>query len=60
MLKRALILMTLAMAQVGCSIEEGGGAYEPVPMTTPIPLMVLVGAWIIQTSVAIASFSCLM
>ncbi|MDN5940541.1 MAG: hypothetical protein L0H94_01550 [Nitrospira sp.] len=33
MLKCALILSILALAQAGCSIGEGGGAYEPVPLT---------------------------
>ena len=33
MLKRTLILLILALAQTGCSIEEGEGAYEPIPMT---------------------------
>jgi len=33
MLKRILILLVLALAQAGCSIEEGGGAYNPVPLT---------------------------
>lgn len=33
MLKRTLILLILALAQTGCSIEEGKGAYEPIPMT---------------------------
>jgi hypothetical protein len=30
MLKRVLILLILALAQTGCSIEEGGGVYNPV------------------------------
>ncbi|MCX5728311.1 MAG: hypothetical protein NTZ28_05665 [Nitrospirae bacterium] len=30
MLKRALILLILALTQTGCSIEEGGDAYETV------------------------------
>ena len=33
MLKRILILLVLALTQAGCSIEEGGGAYEPVSLT---------------------------
>ena len=33
MLKRALILLVLALAQTGCSIEEGGGLYNPVSLT---------------------------
>jgi hypothetical protein len=34
MLKRTLILLVLALTQAGCSIEEGGGAYEPVSLDT--------------------------
>ena len=33
MLKRVLIIFALALSQAGCSIEEGGGAYELIPMT---------------------------
>lgn len=33
MLKRILILLALTFTQTGCSIEEGGDAYEPIPMT---------------------------
>ena len=33
MLKRILILLIFALAQAGCSIEEGGDAYEPVLLT---------------------------
>lgn len=33
MLKRILILLVLALTQTGCSIEEGGDAYEPVLLT---------------------------
>ena len=33
MLKRILILLILALAQLGCSIEEGGGLYDLIPMT---------------------------
>ena len=33
MLKRALVLLILILAQTGCSIEEGGGAYNPAPLT---------------------------
>ena len=33
MLKRALVILVLALAQAGCSIEEGGGAYDPVLLT---------------------------
>jgi hypothetical protein len=33
MLKLALILLVFALGQAGCSIEEGGGAYEPFPLT---------------------------
>jgi hypothetical protein len=29
MLKRLLILLILALAQFGCSIEEGGGDLQP-------------------------------
>lgn len=36
MLKRALILLVLALTQYGCSIEEGGGAYNPVPLSDKI------------------------
>jgi len=36
MLKRALILLTLALAQSGCSFEEGVGAYKPVPITEKV------------------------
>lgn len=36
MLKRALILLILALSQAGCSIEEGGGAYNPVPLTDEV------------------------
>ena len=34
MLKRALVIMVLTLTQSGCSIEEGGGAYEPVLLDT--------------------------
>ena len=33
MLKRILIILILALTQFGCSIEEGGEAYNPVPLT---------------------------
>ena len=33
MLKRVLILMVLALAQTGCSVEEGVGPYRVTPMT---------------------------
>ncbi|SPP66443.1 exported hypothetical protein [Nitrospira lenta] len=33
MLKRTLVILILTLAQAGCSIEEGGGAYELIPMT---------------------------
>ena len=33
MLKRTLILLIVTLAQAGCSIEEGGGAYDTFPMT---------------------------
>ena len=33
MLKRILILLILALSQTGCSIEEGGGDYNPVSLT---------------------------
>lgn len=33
MLKRILILMVLALAQTGCSIDEGVGPYKPTVMT---------------------------
>ena len=33
MLKRILIILALALTQSGCSIEEGGDAYEPVLLT---------------------------
>jgi len=33
MLKRILILLALTFTQAGCSIEEGGEAYEPVSLT---------------------------
>jgi hypothetical protein len=33
MLKRILILLALTFIQTGCSIEEGGDAYEPVLLT---------------------------
>jgi hypothetical protein len=33
MLTHILIILVLALSQFGCSIEEGGGAYEPVPLT---------------------------
>lgn len=33
MLKRILALLILILAQAGCSIEEGGGAYNPVSLT---------------------------
>jgi hypothetical protein len=36
MLKRTLILLTLALAQSGCSFEEGVGAYKPVPITEKV------------------------
>jgi hypothetical protein len=34
MLKRTLILLVIVLSQTGCSIEEGGGSYEPVPLDT--------------------------
>ena len=36
MLKRTLILLILALAQSGCSIEEGGRSYNPVPLTDEV------------------------
>ena len=33
MLKRILVIVVLVLAQFGCTIEEGGDAYEPIPMT---------------------------
>lgn len=33
MLKLILILLVLTFTQAGCSIEEGGGHYEVIPMT---------------------------
>lgn len=33
MLKRTLILLIFALTQTGCSIEEGGGLYDPVSLT---------------------------
>ena len=33
MLKRILILVLLALAQTGCTIEEGGGMYDPFPLS---------------------------
>ena len=36
MLKSILTLLVLALAQAGCSIEEGGGAYNPVPLTEQV------------------------
>lgn len=33
MLKRILAILILALAQFGCTIEEGGDAYEPVLLT---------------------------
>ena len=36
MLKRTLVILALALAQAGCSIEEGGGAYTPVPLTDKV------------------------
>ena len=36
MLKHLLILLILGLAQAGCSIEEGGGAYNPVPLTDEV------------------------
>lgn len=36
MLKRVLILFILVLTQAGCSIEEGGGAYNPVPLTEQV------------------------
>ena len=33
MLTRILILLALTFTQTGCSIEEGGDAYEPVLLT---------------------------
>ena len=33
MLKYILIIFALALTQAGCSIEEGGGAYNPVSLT---------------------------
>ncbi len=32
MLKRVLILLILALAQTGCSVEEGVGPYRPTPL----------------------------
>jgi hypothetical protein len=34
MLKRILILLTLALTQVGCSVEEGVGPYTLTPLTS--------------------------
>mgnify|MGYP003429870456 CR=1 FL=1 len=34
MLKRALILSVLALAQAGCSIDEGEGPYKFTPLTS--------------------------
>jgi len=36
MLKRALILSIFALTQTGCSLEEGVGAYKPVPITEKV------------------------
>ena len=36
MLKRTLILLILTLAQSGCSIEEGGRAYNPVPLSDEV------------------------
>ena len=36
MLKRILVILILALTQAGCSIEEGGGAYSPVPLTEQV------------------------
>ena len=36
MLKYTWILLALAITQAGCSIEEGGGAYTPVPLADNI------------------------
>jgi len=36
MLKRSLILLILVLAQSGCSIEEGGRSYNPVPLTAEV------------------------
>ena len=33
MLKRALILLIVALAQAGCSVEEGVGPYRPLELT---------------------------
>ncbi len=33
MLKRTLVILILALTQAGCSIEEGGGLYDLIPMT---------------------------
>lgn len=33
MLKRALILLVLALTQAGCNLEEGGNGYDPVSLT---------------------------
>lgn len=33
MLKRILILLVLALAQEGCSVDEGGGMYQPIALT---------------------------
>ena len=36
MLKHILVILVLALTQTGCSIEEGGGAYNPVPLTEQV------------------------
>ena len=36
MLKRALVILILAMAQTGCSVEEGVGPYKPTPLTDDV------------------------
>ena len=34
MLKRVLILLVLALAQAGCTTDEGGTMFQPVPLTS--------------------------
>ena len=36
MLKRTLVLLILALSQAGCSVEEGGGAYNPGSLTDQV------------------------
>lgn len=33
MLKRTLIFLILALTQISCTIEEGGGMYDPFPFS---------------------------